>query len=432
MFWRMISKSFIREFRRKLLAFAAVAFSASLVTAMLSVSLDIGDKISRELKTYGANLLMEPQMDTLPVKIGGIDYNPLAERQYIEEEELPKIKMIFWRHNIVGFAPYLEGVAGIGDTREKVALIGTWFEKELELPTGEKIITGVKQIKPWWEIHGNWVKDDDNSGDALVGIQLANSMALKPGDKIEVQVETLEGLKRRKLRVAGIVNAGGQDDQNIFVPLSYLQEIMNLKGKVSKVEVSALTTPENELARKAAKDPDSLTPEEFERWYCTAYVSAIAYQLEEAIPGTKVKAIRQVSQSEGKILKKIQLLMLVVSLAALISSALGISSLMTTNVLQRSKEIGLLKGLGAQVLAVVALFLTEAVIVGLVGGLAGYLVGLGFAQMVGYTVFGSSVPIKILVFPLVLLVAVVTALAGSLAAVRLIIRLNPAEVLHGR
>lgn len=432
MFLRMLRKSFTTGLKGKILAIITVAFGASLATAMLTVSLDIGDKINRELKTYGANLLVEPKMDTIPVEIGGVDFNPLADKAYIKEEDLPKLKMIFWRHNIVGFAPYLYQTAITGTKGREIQLVGTWFNKRLVIPTGETVNTGVQQVKPWWEVEGEWLDDEDGENGALVGAALAGQLAIQPGDTLTVRLPSASGEMQVDLPVRGVLHGGGEEDTKIFVRLDYLQEITGLEGRVAKVEVSALTTPENELARKAQANPEALTAEEFERWYCTAYVSAIAYQIEEVIPGVQAKAIRQVAQSEGLILGKIQFLMFLLTLVALVSAGLGISNLMTTKVLERSKEIGLLKALGAADYSVVLLFLVEAAVTGLVGGALGYGIGMAFAQFIGQRVFDTSLAFKALVIPLVLLLSIGITFFGSLSAMRMVIKLRPAEVLHGR
>jgi len=429
MFWRMLKKSFSKGLKGKLLAVVTIAFGASLASSMLNISLDIGDKVNRELKTYGANILVEPRVETVPVNIGGVEYNPLQGQSFLEEASLSSLKTIFWANNILSFTPYLEQPATTGN--QDTVLVGTWFNKEITTPAGEKVVTGAASLKAWWKVNGQWA-EDSTENQAMVGSELAEKIGINPGDNLIVLVNTPSGSKEQALKVTGVFDSGSGDDRKVFVPLALIQKLQGTSGKVSKVEVSALTTPENELARRAAKDPKSLSSEEYERWYCTAYVGAITYQIEEILPGVRANAIRQVAESEGLILGKIQLLMLLLTAAALLSAALGISSLMTTKVLERSKEIGLLKALGAEGWQVIALFVAESVISGIIGGVLGYLMGLGFAQIIGQAVFGSGLSIKIMVLPIVLTLSVGVALLGSLSAIRMLVNLRPAEVLHGR
>src|ERR1700680_1607108 len=99
MFGRLVYESFRRQKRRKLLAGVAITLGVGVATAMIAVATDIGDKISRELRTYGANLIVTPQEDTLDVQIGGIDLKPPSDGAYLNEADLPKIRGTFWHHN---------------------------------------------------------------------------------------------------------------------------------------------------------------------------------------------------------------------------------------------------------------------------------------------------------------------------------------------
>src|ERR1700682_5940868 len=108
MFFRMITDSFARQPRRKLLTTAALALGTAIATATLTVALEVGDRLAREFRSLGANLLVTPQSDTLPLEIGGIDYRPVDEGAYLSEANLGELKMIFWRHNILGFTPFLD------------------------------------------------------------------------------------------------------------------------------------------------------------------------------------------------------------------------------------------------------------------------------------------------------------------------------------
>lgn len=429
MFWQMLKGALVRQRRRMFMVAITVALGTSLTTAMLSVMLDVGDKVNKELKAYGANITVTPRTASVLRDLYGIESGAGLAAQYLAEADVGKLKTIFWAHNIVTFAPFLETQAAVGQGGTTVTLVGTWFDRKLDLPTGEVAETGIKPLKSWWQVDGDWVQDTDSQG-AMVGGLLAGKLGLKAGDVIEVGLAG--GQTKERLVVRGIVNSGGAEDEQIFVPLSVVQKATNLQGKVGRIEVSAITTPENELARRAAHNPKSLSLKEWETWYCTAYVSAIAYQIEEAVAGSRAKPIRQVAESEGVILQKTQLLMLLITVLSLLGSALGISNLLTAGVMERSREIGLLKAIGATDAAILTQNLAEAVATGIAGGAAGYFAGLGFAQLIGRSVFGSAVEINAWVIPIVTTLVILVILAGSLPAVRMLLSLRPAEVLHGR
>jgi putative ABC transport system permease protein len=427
MFWRLVKGAFFRQKGKMLMVAFTIALGASLATAMLNVMLDVGDKVNQELKTYGANINVIPRGASLLDDLYGVDEGSGVSDKYLNEAELGNIKTIFWAFNIVDFTPYLNTRVALNAGEGDVTAVGTWFSRHLELPTGEALDTGMRNMKSWWDVEGGWLRDEDEQG-VMVGKTLAGRYRLRVGDTI-----TLRGpVQTGEFTVAGIFYAGGDEDARIYLPLGAAQKLSGRPGLVSRVEVSALTTPDNELSRRAAQDPQGLSIKEWETWYCTAYVSAICYQIDEVITDAVSKPIRQVAESEGAILEKTQLLMLLITLLSLAGSALGISNLVTASVMERAAEIGLLKAVGAYDGPISALVLTEITITGILGGAAGYFAGLGFARIIGQSVFGSAIEIKPLVIPLVAVLVFLVTMAGSIPSIRLLLSLRPAEVLHGR
>jgi putative ABC transport system permease protein len=409
-----------------------VALGASLATAMLNVMLDVGDKVNQELKAYGANINVIPKEASLLDDLYGVEEDRDASAKYLPESELGNIKTIFWAFNIVDFTPYFDLNVKLGGSADEadaadVKLVGTWFAHHMDLPTGETLDTGMANMKNWWTVEGEWIDDSDTEG-VMVGSEAARRAGIGLGDRVTVTLPP----HSKQFEVKGIFTSGSDEDSQIYAALPAVQALAGKEGLVKRVEVSALTTPDNELSRRAAQNPKSLSTKEWETWYCTAYVSAICYQIDEAIEGSVSKPIRQVAESEGAILEKTQLLMLLITILSLAGSALGISNLVTAGVMERSKELGLLKAIGGGSLPISMLVLTEIVLTGIIGGACGYFIGLGFAQIIGHSVFGGAINIKPMVIPLVAVLVFLVTVLGSIPAIRLILRLRPTEVLHGR
>ncbi|MDR3315088.1 MAG: ABC transporter permease [Coriobacteriales bacterium] len=429
MFWRMVAGTLFRQSRKMLLIALTIALGASLATAMLNVMLGVGEKVNRELKTFGANITIVPRDASLIQDLYEVEGDEALPVSYLQESELGSIKTIFWAHNIVDFAPYFTTTVQVdGQNDSSISLTGTWFSQHLSLPTGEEVDTGMRNLRSWWEVTGAWA-DDAQDGSAMLGAVVAERWGLAVGDTFTVS--GTEG-RSRELTVVGIFSAGSDEDERIFVPLATAQDLADKTGLVSSIEVSALTTPDNELAQRAAQNIKALSQQEYETWYCTAYVSAICYQLDEVITDGAARPVRQVAQSEGAILEKTQLLMLLITILSLVGAALGISNLVTASVMERGREIGLLKAIGAYDGAVLRLVLAEILIACVLGGIVGYFAGLGFAQIIAQTVFSSDIEINSLVPPIVAVLVVLVTLAGSVPSIRLLLSLHPAEVLHGR
>lgn len=431
MFLRMLKQSLVRGRKRKLLAILTILCAAALITALMNVSIDVGDKMTRELKAYGANISLLPKSESIPLEIGGVDYNPLKGQVYLEEKDLARIKDIFWRHNIVGFGPYLKAMVHIDEAgKEPVQAIGTYFLKNVPSADEPTWNTGVREIYPYWNVQGEWPNDDDASA-VLAGAGLAKRRDWNPGDKLVVRSQGKDA-GTVEVVIKGILTTGGPEENALVAPLALVQKLSGLEGKVQSASVSALTVPEDSLSRRARRNLESLNSKDYDIWYCTAYVGSITHQLEEELPNVVAKPVWQVAASEGAVIGKIQLLMVVVTIAAFLASGLGISSLMSTTILERAGEIGLIKALGAANWEVYLLFLVEAVAVGLIGGLFGWIVGTGLSEVVGFSVFGQWVSVKIIVLPVIMVISALIAFAGSLVPSRMIARLYPAEVLHGR
>ena len=434
MLFRMLFQSWKHGLKRKLLAIITIFLASGLVSALLAVSIDIGDKMAKELKSYGANILIEPASSAVLPEVGNANTS-LATQDFIDEKELPNIKDIFWRNNIVGFAPLLSAEVQI-EGGQKVGVLGTFFDHNIAIPDEDDYHTGQKIISPYWHVEGEWVDDAQNhfttQVPALIGKQLAQTLNRKIGDRFVLRYQTQEQDNRVEIEIKGVVSTGGNEEQQILLPLSTVQNLLNLQGKVQSVKVSALTVPENELSRKARSNVDALDAAEYDRWYCTAYVSSISHQLEEAVSGAVVRPIWQVAASEGVVIEKIQLLLAVVTLAAVIAAAMGIASLMTTSIIERSKEIGLMKALGAYQWQIVLLFYCEAIISALFGGVFGCIAGWGLARFIGISLFDEPLSFAWIVIPCVLVLAILIALIGTWFPAHRIARLYPIEVLYGR
>jgi putative ABC transport system permease protein len=447
MFLRLVADSFSRRPRHKLLTGAALALGMAVATAAISVSLDVGDRLAREFRSLGANLLVTPKADSLPLEIGGIDYRPVNAGAYLPESDLSKLKTIFWRNNIVALAPALEISAqvrphshgdkpgGDGNSWGRVPLIGTWVSHALNLPDGANWVTGIDKTNPWWAItKGRWFNDD--AAECVVGKDLARKRGawvgghfqpgLPVGDNLVINIQT-DGTPL-SLKIVGILDTGGPEDDAVVVPLSIAQKIVDKHGQYRQLYVSALTKPEDDFGRR---DPKTLAPADYDRWYCTPYISSIALQIGQVLPGADVRVIRRVADGEGAILTRVRTLLWLVTFASLLAAALAVGASSAASVIERRTEIGLMKALGAGSGTVGFLLAAEQLLLALLGGGFGYSLGILLARLVGQKIFGVAPEFSFLVLSVIIGLAAVVTLLGSAIPLRRASRYEPAPILRG-
>ena len=409
MLLRILKNSIIRRPKGILLVFLSITMGASVATAFLGIYGEISHKMALELRSYGANILVEP----LAAEAGG----------ELREADLQRIKTVFWKYNITGFAPYLFGVADFsaGGERERGVLTGTWFAKPLAVEGEEPTPQGVKVIAPWWELAGSWPAAPE---EAVVGAALAKRLRAAIGGEVVV---TYHG-RLQRFKVAGIVTTGGYEEEQFFAPLATVQALLAKEGAVSRVLVSALTVPMDDFGRR---DPARMSKLEYEKWYCTAYVTSVDKNIEEVMSGGRARPIWQIASAEGSLLKKLNAVMILLTVLALAASAIAVSTTLMASMTERSGEIALMKAVGADRLQITAIFSGETLLISLFGGIAGYLMGDQLAGFISRTVFNSTIKSPLWLLPTAMLAAFAVALLGSIVPLRRALVIEPVRVLKG-
>lgn len=412
MLLKIIKSSFVNQKKAVALMIVSVAVGTAMAASLVSISFEISGKLSRELRAFGANILVAPKVEGLADVSG--------HKRYLRQEDIVKAKTIFWRHNIVGISPFLEAKAGvrINDGVMQTDVVGTWYEKQLPLPGERKTFSaGTMTVSPWWKLEGRW---PDNESGVVLGVSLADRLAKKTDDDL-----LIDG---KRFFVSGTLETGGIEDDRLFMDLASLQGLKNMHGKISKVLVSALTKPMDEFAYR---DPDTMGQAEYEKWYCTGYVTSIAKQLEEVFQGSTVKPVWQVAETEGNVLKKLTMLIYFLTITALAAAALGVSTTMIMSLLRRVEEIGLMKAMGADRIRIMTIFISEGIMIGLIGGLLGYALSIAASQYISVEVFNTGFQQRAMLLPVAISSAVLISTAGTILPIRKALGIKPAVVLKG-
>lgn len=417
MLMRILGKSLARRRGRIAIAIVSVVMGAAVATALMAVSMDIEEQVGAEFRKYGANLIVVPQSDTIDVGFPGVDFGSVTEQGYIEEDDIWRIKRISWRNNVLGFAPFLYQVVSVtsASATSDLVMAGTYFERDIAIEETyapedpDKVTTGVSYINPWWRSKGKWIETPDDEASAMVGIEVAKKLEVGMGD-----VMTLTYIPNGDDRVnstscdvtiVGIVETGGNEDSQVFVNLQVAQAMSGREGKVHTVQVSALCTG------------------------CP--VNVFAEEIEGEIDYVEARTVKQLVSAEMATLENFEGMMAMVTVVAMAASILGVTTTMTTSVIERRKEIGLMKSLGAERRRITTLFLVEAAVMGIIGGIIGFIVGVFLARMIGLSVFDTAVATNIILLPVAIGISVAVAVLASIPPVRRALKVEPAVVLRG-
>jgi putative ABC transport system permease protein len=251
-------------------------------------------------------------------------------------------------------------------------------------------IDALRALTPYWKI-----KTEISAGTAILGGKAEDS----------IKWRTLR-IGHRKLAVDPFLSVitGDADESRIFLPLSELQAIApDIKPSVALVAVPG--------------DSD--------------HVRARIAELRAAAPQYRIEPIRNIVDTQLSVLTKMHAVMWLSTLLIATIAALSLWASLSAAVLERCRDIAILKALGASSLNVTYMFLLEQIAVGLVGALLGYIFGCIISALIGYINFHSIVVPRIAVLPWIILGATLIVIVGALIPLQRLQKIAPAAILKG-
>lgn len=379
-FLHLILRALAHRKGRTALLLAVLAMASSLATALGIVSFSMEKRVAEEVRKYGANLVIIPETARLDVGSGGLNFGTITEPVYLRQEE-------------VEMALAKSGVKA----ERSFHLRGALHVKNADVMAEGVVFSEIRRLFPWWQVRGEWPA----AGETVMGSDLAARLGLKVGETVTLS----DSRQETRLRVSGIVATGGEEDGLLFLALPELQRLLGLEGQLTMVRL--LVSSEGENLRKSA----------------TA--------LQPLLPNAKVSEVRQIAHTSEGLLAKVKLLMVMVTAVVLVSAGSSVAGTMSTTVLERSKEIGLMKAMGGTRWEVLLIFSGEAAMLGILGGVAGYLFGSGIAQFITKTVFAVSSDFIPWFASVSLGVSLFLALLGSVGPMVSVFKLDPVRSLRG-
>lgn len=360
---RVLLATLRHERASALLAAAAVAIGVSVAAALMHVSSDVDRKVSYQLRALGPNLLV------LPAAGDHLDVAEAAARL------------------------------------EHLGLRGVPLLYESAFASGQPIAVVGADLDALGALHPHWRVTRAGPG-ALAGARLIERLGVAPGGALALIVappRTVHSTERT-VRVGARLDAGGRDDEALWVPLADLQQTFRLENRASVVQVRV------DGGRDAAE--------------------RVRTALEQ--DGTlRVTILGALTDAEAGLLERLRRIMALVTISALVAAGLCAFGALTDRALERRKDFALLKALGAGRRAILAPFAAEAIAIGLIGGVAGWALGLLMAQVIGQQVFHAWIAVRPDVPLVVIALAFLVAIASSIGPARLAMSVEPAAALKG-
>lgn len=387
-----------------------IAIGIGTAVALLSLSGSIKEEIGSQLDRFGANIVVVPQSNNLSLDYGGLSVSSVSfDVKQLKDEDATSVLDIPFRNRISNVSPKLLGAVDV-ESRE-VLLAGVDFDSELTL-------------KRWWHIAG---RNPEGQQELLVGYEVASALSLIEPTSAAAEQHVSHGgthdssedqfqfkiirdrvkIANLEHQVAGVISqTGGPEDRMIFGSLPHVQSLLNKPGQLSLIEVSAL-----------CKD-------------CP--IEDIVGQISARIPHAKVSAIQQSVRARSETVERLTRFSAVVSAVVLAIGALMIFTTMMGSVIERTKEIGVLRAIGFRRTHIIKGLMIEVAVISLLGGLLGWGAGL-LASWVALPYFAET-RVVFAFQPFLAMAAIIAGLViGTISSFYPIVRasrLDPSEAVR--
>jgi putative ABC transport system permease protein len=378
MFWRIVRRLITANYGRLFVILLALGAGAAITSALLNLQIDAKRRLTTEFRALGANMIVAPR-DT-NANSGGATLNQSVLAELPTENAGKPVPA-------VAFLYVIGEVAKAGEIQHEAAVIaGTEGQ-------------GLTQVRPGRRMEYSAEVEKDPAA-CEVGTKAAAQFKVHVGDSLNLRNQG----RQATCKVFAVVATGGAEDTQIFTKLATAQTLADLPGRISLVQLSVTGTP------------DSIT----------RFVMALSQRL----PAADVHGIKQLAEAEGKLYNRISGLLSITVIIVLLLTSLCVMAGMSNVAMERKNDVGLMKAIGGSVRRVVRLFLAEAILMGIVGGVIGSAFGILGSIWLGKTVFGVAAQPRWIVYPVSVGITIIVSIASAFPLRRLA-SIRPANVFRG-
>jgi putative ABC transport system permease protein len=379
MFWRIVRRLFAAQRGRLLVVLLALGAGAAVTAALLNIRVDAASRLTKEFRTFGANVVVAPRASANSGLASTLDDSIVKQVRDFSVTQ---------KHVLGTSYLYVITDASAGPSKGAIKVVVAGEHVEFHTgPVTSRLVA--RSSTP------STVRDNCN-----VGSKVAQQLQLKPDDVVRLANSGSAEACRAQI----IPARGDERDTQIAVDLPLAQRLATLPGKISLMQLSVTGTPK-EIGE---------------------YIAA----LQKEIPEADVHGLRQFTDAEAKIYNRINGLLTATVALVLVLTALCVMAAMTNVAMERKNDVGLMRAIGGATRRVLRLFLAEAALLGLAGGLVGAAVGIVFSIWLGQAVFGVAARPRLIVYPVAVALTIFVALISAYPLRRLA-NISPASVFRG-
>jgi len=381
MFWRITRRMLDGNPGRLFVILLALGAGAAVTAALLNLQVDAKRRLTSEFRAFGPNVLVLPRnaspltLETLPESI-----------THSVPVDLPSggVK--------IDSSLYLVASVSAGQPGKSVSAVVagtnplTFFQAAA---TSAPRVPGAPVAAP-----------SATGRECVVGVNAARQLGVQQGAGLTLT----SGDRRETCQVASLLQTGGPEDDRVEIGLQTAQRLANLPGRVSAL---GLVVPG--------------TPSDIQRYIA---------DLQRVLPDADVRPVRQFTDAQAKIYGRISGVLNFTIGIVLVLTALCVMAAMTNVAMERRNDVGLMKAIGGATRRVLRLFLAEAALLGLAGGVLGAAAGIFLSIWLGKQIFGVAAQPRLIVYPVAVGLTVVVAILSAYPLRRLA-NIRPASVFRG-
>jgi putative ABC transport system permease protein len=372
MFWRVLSRSVFANRGRLIVILLALGAGAAITAALLNLQVDAKRRITTEFRAFGPNVLITPRSSNTM-------HDPALSELQSGSENADYVA-----------TPFLYIVAKVRSGDKRLATDAVIAGTHLDL---------LENREPGWKLEPEH-PSDYSQDECLAGLKLADRLKLHAGSIVQLEY----GARTESCKLVSILASGGPEDDQAFVPLSVAQRLADAGDRVSVMKVFVSGTPQK--------------------------INETIHALQQKFPEVEVRPVRQFTEGEARLYNRISGILTATVAVVLVLTALCVMAAMTNVAMERKNDVGLMKAIGGSVRRVLRLFLAEAALLGLAGGLFGAAAGIVLSIGLGKAVFGVAAQPRLIVYPISVALTVIVAILAAYPLRRLV-QIRPASVFRG-